>query len=101
MVEHMEEVINAEYNINLILKGEIETIVGEFRRNKGLSDSEITQLKADFWDVNMMAKHIVDLITDEELYNRVVEQSTQDISNSNWDTAAEKMLRVYHHVLGW
>ena len=50
MVEHMEEVINAEYNINLILKGEIETIVGEFRRNKGLSDSEITQLKADFWE---------------------------------------------------
>ena len=58
-------------------------------------------LKADFWDVNMMAKHIVDLITDEELYKRVAEQSAQDIKNSNWDTAAEKMLRVYHHVLGW
>ena len=49
----------------------------------------------------MMAKHIVDLITDEELYNKVVEQSAQDLKNSNWETAADKMLRVYHHVLGW
>ena len=58
-------------------------------------------LKADFWDVNMMAKHIVDLITDEKLYKRVAEQSAQDIKNSNWDTAADKMIAVYHHVLGW
>ena len=56
-------------------------------------------LKADFWDVNKMAEHIVNLITDEELYQHVVAQSTEDIKASTWDTAADKVIRVYNHVL--
>lgn len=70
-------------------------------KQSGVAEVMKGALKADFWDVNMMAKHIVNLITDEKLYKQVAEQSAQDIKNSNWDTAADKMLRVYHHVLGW
>ena len=70
-------------------------------KQSGVAEVMKGALKADFWDVNMMAKHIVDLVTDEELYKKVAEQSAQDIKNSNWETAADKMLRVYHHVLGW
>ena len=70
-------------------------------KQSGVAEVMKGALKADFWDVNMMAKHIVDLVTDEKLYRKVAEQSAQDIKNSNWDTAADKMIRVYHHVLGW
>ncbi len=49
--------------------------------------------------INKMAEHIVHLCTDEELYRKVVEQSTEDIKASTWDAAADKVIRVYEHVL--
>ena len=70
-------------------------------KQSGVAEVMKGALKADFWDVNMMAKHIIDLTTDEELYKKVAEESAQDIKNSSWETAADKMIRVYHHVLGW
>ena len=70
-------------------------------KQSGVAEVTKGALKADFWDVNMMAKHIIDLTTDEELYKKVAEESAQDIKNSSWETAADKMIRVYHHVLGW
>ena len=56
-------------------------------------------LKADFWDVNMMAQHIVSLITDDELYDKVVRQGAADIQASTWDAAADKVIKVYNKVL--
>lgn len=70
-------------------------------KQSGVAEVMKGALKADFWDVNMMAKHIIDLTTDEELYKKVAAESAQDILNSSWETAADKMIRVYHHVLGW
>ena len=70
-------------------------------KQSGVAEVMKGALKADFWDVNMMAKHIIDLTTDEELYKKVAAESAQDIMNSSWETAADKMIRVYHHVLGW
>lgn len=69
-------------------------------KQSGVAEVMKGALKADFWDVNMMADHIVNLITDDELYARVVAQSTQDTLASTWDTAADKVIRVYKHVLG-
>ena len=40
-----------------------------------------------------------DGVTYEELYRKVVEQSTEDIKASTWDSAADKVIRVYEHVL--
>lgn len=50
LVEHMEGTINAEYCINLILKGEVETIADEFKQNRKLGYTEIHQLKSKFWE---------------------------------------------------
>ncbi len=68
-------------------------------KQSGVAEVMHGALKADFWDVDMMAKHIVDLCEDEELYKRVVEQSNEDTLNSTWDAAADKMIKVYEHVL--
>ncbi len=68
-------------------------------KQSGVAEVMQGALKADFWDVQKMADHIVDLCEDEELYKKVVEQSTQDILNSTWDAAAEKVLRIYQQLL--
>ncbi|MEM1083502.1 MAG: glycosyltransferase [Verrucomicrobiota bacterium] len=57
-------------------------------------------LCADFWDTDLMAKHIIDLLNDEELREKVVQQAEQDIASSTWDAAAEKVVRVYEELLG-
>ena len=43
-------------------------------KQSGVAEVMKGALKADFWDVNKMAEHIVHLCTDEELYRKVVEQ---------------------------
>ncbi len=68
-------------------------------KQSGVAEVMEGALKADFWDVDKMAEYIVQLCDDDELYERVVEQSTQDIRNSTWDAAAEKVVRIYENLL--
>jgi len=69
-------------------------------KQSGVAEVMKGALKADFWDVDKMAEHIVNLIEDEELYKKVVEQSTQDIATSTWDAAADKVIKIYKQVMG-
>lgn len=69
-------------------------------KQSGVAEVMKGALKADFWDVDKMAEHIVNLIEDEELYKQVVEQSTQDIATSTWDAAADKVIKIYKQVMG-
>ena len=39
-------------------------------KQSGVAEVMKGALKADFWDVNKMAEHIVHLCTDEELYRK-------------------------------
>jgi glycosyltransferase involved in cell wall biosynthesis len=68
-------------------------------KQSGVAEVMTGALKADFWDVNMMAQHIVSLITDDELYKKVVQQSTKDIQASTWDAASDRVIKVYKKVL--
>lgn len=68
-------------------------------KQSGVAEVMKGALKADFWDVNMMAQHIVSLITDDELYDKVVRQGAADIQASTWDAAADKVIKVYNKVL--
>ncbi len=56
-------------------------------------------LKADFWDVELMAKHIHDLLTDDVLREKVIAQARKDIAASTWDAAAAKVLAIYHELI--
>lgn len=67
-------------------------------KQSGVAEVMKGALKADFWDVNKMAEHIVNLSSDPELYKRVAEESAEDIKASTWDAAADKVIRVYEHV---
>ena len=69
-------------------------------KQSGVAEVMKGALMADFWDVNKMADHIVNLIEDEELRRRVIAQSEEDIAASTWDAAAVKIVNVYKKVLG-
>ena len=52
-------------------------------------------LKADFWDTDLMAQHIVHLIEDEDFANQVVADTFKDIEAITWDACSQKIVNVY------
>jgi len=55
-------------------------------------------LKVDFWDVNKMAEHIVEVLSDPLLAGRLRSSATDEIRDLTWDAAARKCLAVYNAV---
>jgi len=49
--------------------------------------------------VDVMAQHIIDLLEDDELRERVVKQAEQDMAAATWDAAAEKVVAVYKELV--
>ena len=58
-------------------------------------------LTADFWDVNLMAKHITDLLEDEDLRKRVIDGTFEDIKTVTWENAVNGIMEAYSYVLGY
>lgn len=58
-------------------------------------------LTADFWDVELMAKHITDLLEDEELRKKVVAETFEDIKTCTWEHAVNGIMGAYSYVLGY
>lgn len=68
-------------------------------KQSGVAEVLKGALQADFWDVELMAKHINDLLTDEALRAQVIEQAKQDIAASTWEAAADKVYGIYRELL--
>jgi glycogen(starch) synthase len=68
-------------------------------KQSGVAEVLKGALTADFWDVDLMARHIIDLITDDELRMKVVEQARRDIEASTWDAAAAKVVEIYREIV--
>lgn len=51
--------------------------------------------QADFWDVDLMAQHIVTLLNDADEYQRAVDASLKDHENCTWEAAAERIFEAY------
>ncbi|MFK8009897.1 MAG: glycosyltransferase [Saprospiraceae bacterium] len=58
-------------------------------------------LTADFWDVNLMAKHITDLLEDEALRKKVIAETFEDIKTCTWDHAVNGIMGAYSYALGY
>jgi glycogen(starch) synthase len=68
-------------------------------KQSGVAEVLKGALKADYWDVDVMAQHIIDLLEDDDLRERVVKQAEQDIAAATWDAAAEKVVAVYEELV--
>ena len=68
-------------------------------KQSGVAEVLKGALKADYWDVELMAQHIADLLTDDTLRENVVEQAKLDIAACTWDAAAAKVMKIYEELV--
>ena len=68
-------------------------------KQSGVAEVLKGALTADFWDVEQMARHIHDLLTDDDLRQRVVEQSRLDLAAATWDAAAAQVISIYQELV--
>ncbi len=64
-------------------------------KQSGVAEVLEGALKADYWDVDLMAKHILDLIEDEELQTKVVDLGYKDLKKLTWDHTADKLIKIF------
>lgn len=55
--------------------------------------------RADYWDVNLMAKHITELLTDEDARDEAIRVSLEDQKNCTWESASDRILDLYRNFL--
>lgn len=70
-------------------------------KQSGVAEVLTEARKADYWDVDLLAQHILDLLNDEEAHAQAVKASKQDQQNCTWEMAAQRVNSIYHeHNLG-
>jgi glycosyltransferase involved in cell wall biosynthesis len=65
----------------------------------GVSEVLPSALSADFFDVSQMAKHIVNLLNDSALKDKVVQAGYEDLKNVSWENSAKKVVMLYQQNL--
>jgi glycosyltransferase involved in cell wall biosynthesis len=65
----------------------------------GVSEVLPSALSADFFDVTLMAKHIVNLLNERDLNEKVVKAGFEDLKKVSWEYAANKVLTLYYEKL--
>lgn len=68
-------------------------------KQSGVAEVLYGALKADYWDVDKMAGHIISLLQNEALKESVIRNAFNDLQNLTWDKAADKVADVYNRVL--
>ena len=67
-------------------------------KQSGVSEVLEGALTADFWDVNLMAEHIVSLLESKKLANQLVAKNKKNLQYLTWDHSAEKILDVFQSL---
>lgn len=68
-------------------------------KQSGVAEVLRGALIADFWNTQLMADHIVNLLQDEELRSKVTNRLSHDLEAATWDAAAAKVMKVYRELL--
>lgn len=69
-------------------------------KQSGVAEVLTHALSADFWDVELMAQHITDLLTDPAARAEAVNHSLTDQENCTWEAAAGRVVDLYGEQLG-
>jgi len=68
-------------------------------KQSGVAEVLTRARKADYWDVDLMAQHIHELLTDPEAREEAVRISLEDQKNCTWEAAAKKVVSLYKQHL--
>lgn len=69
-------------------------------KSSGVSEVLPHSLQADFWDTELMARQIVELLANEKHAQNVVANQHQDLKPVTWKSAAQKVKDIYARTLG-
>lgn len=64
-------------------------------KQSGVSEVLSGSLKFDFWDVNKAADCILNLLEDEVLRNKIVEDANRNLDSISWSVSAKKIINAY------
>jgi len=65
----------------------------------GISEVVKSCKKYDYWDIDKLAKLILNLMNDNESYNKVRKECLTEIKKFSWNNAAKETLKVYKKLL--
>lgn len=68
-------------------------------KQSGVAEVLHGALKADYWDTELMATQINDLITDDKIRDQVIADGFEDLKNLSWDVAADKIVSIFNQYL--
>ncbi|TAH27284.1 MAG: glycosyltransferase family 1 protein [Cytophagales bacterium] len=68
-------------------------------KQSGVSEVLYGALKADYWDVEKMASHVISLLTNNALREALVKDAYQDLKSCSWEKASEKIVEIYHKAI--
>lgn len=67
-------------------------------KQSGVSEVIRHCLKADFWDINKMANQIIGILSYQEGYQHLKENTTKEIKNFSWNAPAQQCLALYKKI---
>jgi glycosyltransferase involved in cell wall biosynthesis len=70
-------------------------------KNSGVSEILQSCIQTDFWDEELMAQKIIELLSNQGYRQEIVTQQNQELNYATWDRAAHQLKQVYRTaVLG-
>jgi len=68
-------------------------------KQSGVSEVLSGALKADYWDSDKMASHVLNLLDDDLLKKEVIKQSLKDLEELTWASAVAKIEDIFKKVM--
>ncbi len=73
----------------------VPTVLSE---RSGVAEVLKGSLKADFWDIDLMVNHILELLSNQKTRDRVINSNRKDLQKLTWDHAAKAVLKAYDEM---
>jgi glycosyltransferase involved in cell wall biosynthesis len=68
-------------------------------RQSGVAEILTHARQADSWDLDLMARHLVELTTDENAHRQASQAALKDQKKATWERAAKAVVTNYHKLL--
>lgn len=69
-------------------------------KQSGVAEVIKNAIKVDFWDIKLLADHILDLIENPEKRNELGEKGRHEVELIKWDKACGEIMEVYKKTTG-
>lgn len=68
-------------------------------KNSGVQEVLQSALAIDFWDIDKMTNSIVEILTDKEKKQEIIDRQLNEVKQVTWNSAATKVKDIYRKIL--